>query len=191
RWKPLKPGVILKHNHDINCIFRDPVRNRYVALVSSYTTGKKWKGQRRITLQSVSDDLIHWKNPWAIITPNDAKDPGETQFYCMGGVIARGRTLIGMLKVLRDDLPADPGGPKAGIGYTVLAWSHDGENWQRDRTPYLDRNPGKGTWDHAMTWADCQLPVGDEVYIYYGGYARGHKIERFTERQIGFVRIRR
>lgn len=36
-----------------------------------------------------------------------------------------------------------------------------------------------------MTWADCQLVVGDEMFIYYGGYARGHKVERFTERQIG------
>jgi hypothetical protein len=190
RWKPLAPGVVLEHNHDINCIFRDPVRNRYAALVSFYTTGKSWEGKRRVTYQSVSDDLVRWKEPWPIITP-DAKDPGETQFYCMGGVMARGRTLVGMLKVLRDDLPADPGGKKRGIGYTVLAWSHDGEHWGRDREPFLDRNPRRGTWDHAMAWADCQLPVGDEVYIYYGGYARGHKVERFTERQIGLVRIRR
>jgi hypothetical protein len=42
-----------------------------------------------------------------------------------------------------------------------------------------------------MAWGDCQLPVGDEVYLYYGGYAQGHKVERFTERQIGMVRIRR
>jgi hypothetical protein len=189
-WKRLAPGAVLKHNHDINCIARDPVRNRYLALVSFYTTGKAWKGDRRVTYQSVSADLLHWKQPWPVLTP-DAKDPGETQFYCMGGVMARGRTLVGMLKVLRDDLAADPGGKRRGIGYTVLAWSHDGEHWQRDREPFLDRNPKKGTWDHAMSWADCQLPVGDEVYIYYGGYARGHKVERFTERQIGLVRIRR
>jgi hypothetical protein len=42
-----------------------------------------------------------------------------------------------------------------------------------------------------MTWADCQLPVGDEVFIYYGGYAHGHKVERFTERQIGLARMKR
>jgi hypothetical protein len=190
-WKPLAPDVVLRHDHDINAVFRDPDRNRYVALVSSYTTGEKWRGKRRVTLESVSDDLTHWREPWPVLTPDDALDPGETQFYCVGGVIARGRTLVGMLKVLRDDLPADPGGKVAGVGYTVLAWSHDGEHWQRDREPFLDRNPEKGTWDHAMAWADCQLPVGDEVYVYYGGYARGHKVERFTERQIGLVRIPR
>jgi hypothetical protein len=42
-----------------------------------------------------------------------------------------------------------------------------------------------------MAWVDYQLPVQDEVFIYYGGYARGHKVERFTERQIGLVRTKR
>jgi hypothetical protein len=138
---------------------------------------------------STSEDLIHWAEPRLIIAP-DEKDEGETQFYCMGGVLARGDLLVGMVRVLRDDLPADPEGPVAGIGYTTLAWSRDGVNWTRDKVPFLDRNK-PGTWDHAMSWIDCQLPVGDEVYLYYGGYARGHKIERFTERQIGLVRIPR
>src|SRR6202035_606611 len=99
--------------------------------------------------------------------------------------------LIGLLKVLRDDLGCDAGGPAEGIGYTALAWTRDGENWHRDRDPFFDRNHEQGTWDHAMAWMDCQLLVGDEVYLYYGGYARGHKVERFTERQIGVVRMKR
>ncbi len=189
-WKPLVPGVVLPHNHDINSIFRDPIRSRYLAFVSSYTTGPTWTGQRRISMSSASDDLIHWRKPWAIFTPDD-RDEGETQFYCMDGVLARGDLLIGLLKVLRDDLPADPGGPVAGIGYTVLAWSRDGEHWTRDREPFLPRDPKPGAWDHAMAWGDEQLIVGDETFIYYGGYARGHKIERFTERQIGLARLPR
>lgn len=190
-WTPLAPGVVLRHNHDINSIFRDPLRGRYIAFVSSYTEGPTWKGLRRIPMESVSDDLIHWKPPWVIIAPVDGEDEGETQFYCIDGLLARGGLLVGMLKVLRDDLPADPDGPVAGIGYTVLAWSWDGETWQRDREPFLPRNPQPGSWDHAMTWADEQILVGDETFIYYGGYARGHKIERFTERQIGLARMPR
>lgn len=190
-WKPLAPGVLLPHNHDINSLHWDPTRKRYLALVSSYGPGPTWKGTRRHTLESTSPDLIHWEQPWPILTPDDTKDQGETQFYCMSGVLARGDLLIGMLKVLRDDLPADPGGPAAGLGYTVLAWSHDGKSWTRDREPFLDRDSRPGAWDHAMSWADCQLPAGEQVFIYYGGYARGHKVERFTERQIGLVRIRR
>jgi hypothetical protein len=190
-WRMLSPGVVLPHDHDINSVHWDPIRKHYIALVSTYTTGPTWSGRRRATMMSTSSDLVHWEKPWFVLTPDDTKDEGETQFYCMSGVIARGGLLIGTLKVLRDDLPADPGGPKQGIGYTVLAWSRDGRTWTRDREPFLDRAPEKGAWDHAMSWIDCQLPVEDEVYFYYGGYARGHKVERFTERQIGLVKIRR
>lgn len=185
-WSKLAPGPVLTHNHDINNIFWDHLHGRYGANVSVYRGDSAWSGERRITYQAWSDDLLHWSEPRLIIYP-DATDEGETQFYCMGGVIGRGDLLVGMVRVLRDDLPAEPGGDVWGLGYTTLAWSRDRETWTRDRTPFLDRNPEPGTWDRAMTWADCQLPVGDELRIYYGGYRRGHKIERFTERQIGLA----
>jgi hypothetical protein len=35
--------------------------------------------------------------------------------------------------------------------------------------------------DHSMTWVASVLPVGDELYIYYGGYVCGHKIEKHKE----------
>jgi hypothetical protein len=38
---------------------------------------------------------------------------------------------------------------------------------------------------------DVQLPVGDEVFLYYGGYKGGHKINRFEERQVGLVKMKR
>jgi hypothetical protein len=77
----------------------------------------------------------------------------------------------------------------AGLGYTVLAWSRDGRTWDRDHEPFLDRNHIAGTWDHAHAWGDDQIIVGDETYIYYGGYARGHKVNRFEERQIGLAKM--
>lgn len=187
RWKKLTEGPVLRHNHDINNIYYDPIRKRYAANVSVYEAGEGWSGQRRVTYQSESNDLLHWSPPHRIVAP-DAQDEGETQFYCMGGVQARGETLIGMARVLRDDLPAEPGGTVAGLGYTVLTWSHDGQHWTRDKVPFLDRNTQPGAWDRAMTWGDCQLPVRDELYVYYGGYKRGHKVERFIERQIGLAR---
>ena len=33
------------------------------------------------------------------------------------------------------------------------------------------------------------IMVGDEIYIYYGGYSGGHKVDRFNERHIGFAKI--
>ena len=198
QWKLMAPGVVLRHDHDINSIYRDPIRKVYTAFVSTYTTGPTWKGQRRVTMQSTSLDLIQWEKPWFVITPvdgrpEDGKDQPETQFYCMSGLLARGNLLIGMVKVLHDDWKADdpPDPPDAyGVGYTTLAWSRDGRTWTRDRTPYLERDLAKSAWDHAHAWIDCQLPVGELVHLYYGGYKRGHKVERFTERQIGLLRIR-
>jgi hypothetical protein len=120
----------------------------------------------------------------------DEKDEGETQFYAMGGLINRGGLLIGLVKVLRDEVHNDPNDPSAhGIGDTTLAYTRDGIHWTRDREPFIPRNPKVGTFDHAMTWGDCQLIVGDELFIYYGGYMHGHKTNRFVERQIGLARM--
>lgn len=193
-WKPLSTDVLLAHNHDINGIHWDPLRKRYVATVSFHITGPAWSGTRRITKQSASRDLRQWTEPWVVLAPDDKLDQGETQFYAMDGYLARGDLVVGMVKVLRDDLKADqPPDPRDayGIGYTTLAWTRDGENWIRDREPFFDRHPQRGAWDHAHAWIDEQVPVGDEVYLYYAGYKRGHKVNRFEERQIGLVKMKR
>ena len=203
KWAPLAPGVVVASNHDITGIDWDPVRKRYIAFLSRYDTETEgpYKGLR-IPHQSVSDDLVHWKQPWRIVTPDPtaAIEKGETQFYGMSAMLARGSLLVSLVKVLRDDLNCEPDKTAAelhdtrryaGLGYTVLAWSHDGEHWQRDTEPFLNRNAQPGTWDRAMAWADDQMIVGDYTYIYYGGYRWGHKAERFTDRQIGFAHMLR
>ena len=151
---------------------------------------KSGHGIRRLIGMSSSKDFMSWEKPWRILVPDD-KDEGLLEFYGMGGMHVRGGLHIGLVRVLRDDLPCDPGGPKDGIGYAVLATSRDGVTWHRFREPFLDRNMEPGSWDHAMTWMSQAVPVGDEVWFYYGGYARGHKIEAKTERQIGLARMKR
>lgn len=193
-WTPLSPEPVIRHNHDITGIFWDALRQQYVATVSFYINGPKWKGLRRITKHSTSTDLFHWSEPRPVLTPDDELDEGETQFYAMDGYLRRGDLIIGMVKVLRDDLKADqpPEPPDAyGVGYTTLAWTRDGVHWVRGREKFFDRHPTKGEWDHAHAWIDEQLPVGDEVFLYYGGYKSGHKVNRFEERQIGLVRMKR
>jgi hypothetical protein len=193
-WTPLDPARVLKHSHDISGLYYDAARNRFVATLSVYRPGYDWKNNRRVTMQSVSSDLVHWSVPHYVVLPASGVDEGETQFYAMDGYLARGRMLLGMVKVLRDDLKADdpPDPPDAyGVGYTALAWSHDGVHWLRDTAHFFDPDPRKGAWDHAHAWIDEQVPVGDDVYLYYGGYARGHKVNRFEERQIGLVRMKR
>lgn len=193
-WVPMMPDAVLLHNHDINSIFWDPLRQRYVATVSIYTKGVGWSGDRRTTWQAHSPDLLTWSKLHAVLLPVDQLESGETQFYAMDGFLARGGVVIGMVKVLHDDWKADnpPDPPEQyGVGYTALAWTRDGKTWVRDREPFFDRAPERGAWDHAHAWIDEQLPMGDDVYLYYGGYARGHKVNRFEERQIGLVKMKR
>lgn len=192
-WQPLTTNVVVAHNHDINGLFYDPIRAHYSTVLSFHETGPTWSGQRRVTRQAVSTNLLKWSEPRAVLTP-DARDEGDTQFYAMDGFLRRGELIIGMVKVLRDDLKADdpPVPPDAyGIGYSTLAWTRNGLDWHRERTVFLDRNPIQGTWDHAHAWVDEQVPVGDEVYLYYAGYKSGHKVNRFQERQIGLIIMKR
>ena len=191
--KPTRHGV-----GDIVDVYYDPLSRHYGAAVKvhavpedGYAPGPRaGKGIRRLVGLSTSPDFLHWERPRRIFAP-DERDDGLLEFYGMGAVHLRGSLRIGLVRVLRDDLSCDPGGPKDGIGYSVLATSRDGINWQRRREPFLDRNPARGSWDHAMTWIGAAVPVGDEVFFYYGGYARGHKVGPATERQIGLARMKR
>ncbi|MFO0890399.1 MAG: hypothetical protein U0790_14810 [Isosphaeraceae bacterium] len=183
---------------DIVDVYRDPILGRYGSAVKLHAVpedglapgpraGKESggsSGSRRVRTSSTGSC------PRRIFVP-DEHDEGLLEFYGMGAVHLRGTLRIGLVRVLRDDLPCDPGGPKDGIGYSVLATSRDGIRWTRRREPFLDRNPEPGSWDHAMTWIGAALPVGDEVHFYYGGYARGHKVAPTTERQIGLARMKR
>jgi hypothetical protein len=209
-WTLTSKEPVFLHNHDITSLHWDPIRKHYMAFVSKVIGGFEDSSnpgtddeRRRIPHQTVSKDLIHWEPIWPIIMPKIGvpKEKGETQFYLMSGVVARGDLLIGLMKILRDDLNATYGkdanemGEKerkaAGIGYTVLAWSHDGRTWQRDYIPFIPNNPVPGSFDHAMAWGDEQIIIGEETFIYYGGYERGHKVNKPEERHIEFARMPR
>ena len=197
RWKEQAPGDAPLRGGDIIDVYWDPLRRRYGAI-----TKQGWRGQWtdrngkrhdmgiRAVGHATSRDFVHWTPPRLIFVP-DERDEGEMQWYSMGSVMLRGPLLVGIAKVLRDDLPAEPGGEVKGIGYSALAYSRDGETWTRLREPFLDRNPKPGTWDRAMTWTDSAVLVGDELLLYYGGYARGHKVAPHDERQIGLAKLPR
>ncbi len=204
-WTSISDKPVFLHNHDITTLAWDPIRKQYIAVVSNRLSGfgdpsnPSIDDKRRIPHETVSEDLLHWKPIWPIIMPmNDTpKEHGETQFYSMSGIVTRGDLMIGLVKVLRDDLNATPGKTAkqmgdmnrkaAGLGYTVLAWSRDGVTWERDYQPFVPHNPVPGTFDHAMAWGDEQINVGNKTYVYYAGYKRGHKVNRFNERQIGLA----
>lgn len=165
--------------------------------MESYTwtnaEGKSQTKDVRLVRARSSADFYHWPDSAALLFAPDNKDSGITQFYGgPAGVLQRGGLLLGFLKVLRDDVTVT-GAPVGayGQGYTVLAWSRDGETWQRDRMPFFEPSATAGTWDHAMAWVDDAEEVGDQVYLYYAGYKWGHKYNTDTERQIGEVTVPR
>ncbi|MFC2135968.1 hypothetical protein ACFLR4_04080 [Bacteroidota bacterium] len=206
-WTAASEEPELLHNHDITSVHWDPIRKQYFAAVSHRLNGfadPKYPtadDRRRIPHISTSKDLMNWEEIKPLFWPKIGApiERGETQFYSMSGVITRGELMIGLVKILRDDVNATPGKTAkqmgdmnrkaAGIGYTVLAWTRDGVTWQRDHQPFLDRNMFPGTWDHAMAWGDEQIIVDDETYVYYAGYKRGHKVARFIERSIGVAKL--
>jgi hypothetical protein len=192
-------GKIVPHGaQDIIDVFWDSSQQHYLVAVKTPAiptdgfaqTPRAGQSIRRLVGMSKSKDFTNWEKPWRIITPND-KEEGLLEFYGMGGIHNRGGLYIGLVRTLHDDYPCDAGGPPNGIGYAALAISRDGSTWHRFREPFLDRNQEPGSWDHAMTWIGCTLPVKDETHFYYGGYARGHKIAPDTERQIGLARMKR
>lgn len=193
-FKSISDDVVLKHNHDITNVSWDELRKHYVATISMMLAAPKSKGERRTTLQAFSTDLLHWDEPRIVLCADDSRDEGDTQFYAMNGFVTRGPLRIGMVKVLRDDLFSDAKeilakrGGGFGIGYTTLAWTRDGEHWIRDREKFLDRGP-EGAWDRSHAWVDEQAIVGEQTYLYYAGYRSGHKANRFTDRQIGVVKM--
>jgi hypothetical protein len=156
----------------------------------------------RLFAYSSSRDFLSFTKPRLIFVP-DGKDSGETQFYSISNIVRRGGYYLAMLSVLRDDLKADEtpeifdslilkkSYPIYGTGYTVLAWSRDGEQWFRDRhtAPFFEPDPDPSQWDHAVAWGTSIVPVDDWVYIYYGGYRYGHKV--YVDRQIGLARMPR
>jgi hypothetical protein len=205
-WTEGEGNPVFEHNHDISSFHWDPIREQYLAPISHRLDGYEDKthpyqndDNRRIGHGTTSKDLVNWEPIEVIIAPKLGVpiEKGETQFYSMSGVITRGDLMIGLVKVLRDDINATPGldakemgdmkRKAAGLGYTVLAWTRDGKTWQRDHEPFLSNNPLPGTFDHAMTWGDEQIVTGDKTFIYYGGYELGHKIDRWNQRHIGFA----
>lgn len=211
RWTSYESNPVIPHWPDgvgnytyhkigdiIGGLFYDPIHKHYLATFQmgalpedGFKPGPlAGKIIRRLVGMSVSKDFFQWEKPWRICVP-DEKDDGLLEFYGMRGIHARGSLLIGFVRVLRDDLPYEKGAKANGVGYTVLAISRDGRTWRRFRKPFLDRNPVSGAWDRAVTWIGEYLPMGDEVFLYYGGYATGHKPGLNSGgRQIGMARMR-
>ena len=95
--------------------------------------------------------------------------------------------MINFACILNEEVEGTDG---SGIGYTVLAVSCDLVHWNRMKEPWLSHSPeNPEAADHAVAWVADVITVGDEEFIYYGGYSGGHK--NFDDRTINLARLRK
>jgi hypothetical protein len=176
---PRRHGPVLVSKDGVGDIvdpFYDPLRRRWAAFVKMFAESgefgpnPKLASVRRLTgLSIASDFLTSWTPPARVFVP-DGGDEGETEFYGAACCVVRGDYLIAFLRVLRDDIGE-------GIGYTVLAWTRDGNRWERAREPFLNRCD-RGSPDGAMAWVYGVAEHEGVTYLSYSAYDTGHKVGR-------------
>ncbi len=188
-WSWGETGDTRKLIYDNMDVFYDPAKGRYIYIMGmlaqpedGYVGVSKTGPIRRLIGQCESRDFVHWSPPRRIMAPECRDD--MTEFYNMTMVYRNG-LYLGFVRILRDDLPADPGGPIEGVGWTELAVSRNGENWTRLPGVYFDRHSSRGAFDHAMAWLRAPVYVNREMYFYYWGFDEGHKVGRH---EIGLAR---
>ena len=121
--------------------------------------------KRRIW-QTESADMIHWSEPYAVLTPEDGEDGLDETYYGF--------------------YPFPVGGVRLGFLNTMsyvsneievrLVYSRNGKTWRHlnKRRPFLAPR-GEGHWDSYMaTITHDPIRVGDELYIYHGGASNHH-----------------
>ena len=122
------------------------------------------RANKRRIFQGTSTDLIHWSNPQCILTPDEDIDNLDETYYGMVQV-RMGQGYLGFLNTIRE------------VPNTLsvrLVYSRDGWHWfhLNKRQPWLVC--GEDSWDRCMVNVSSPpIPVGDELYVYYGG-ARNH-----------------
>ncbi|MBI3848932.1 MAG: hypothetical protein HY298_01380 [Verrucomicrobia bacterium] len=131
--------------------------------------------KRRVSVQE-SRDLQHWTHERNILVPTETDKP---EFYGMT-VFRRGDLLFGQLQTY------DRG---TGFMHSELAWSGDGQVWDRIPThpPFLERGAA-GSWEAGMVMAaESPVEVGDELRFYYGGFPLPHDTKQENVGSIGLA----
>ena len=200
-WTPHPDNPVLMGTGDTESLYGwDDRYSKYVAYIRS---GRHFRPEerpnipRRVIGRSESDDCINWTEPVTVVVP-DADDDPQSDLYHMH-VSGHHGHYIGMLHLY---VPSpDPFGPF----WPELASSRDGIRWRRlgDRQPFVPLGE-PGSWDEGMIGTGKGiLEVGDELWIYYGGWHEDHGISRphrrmDTDREaqqkaaaIGLARLRR
>ncbi len=184
-WNDYESNPVLTDVHDTHTIFGwDESSKKYVA----YLRPKLESSRVRVIGRSESTDFIHWSNPAAqvVLAPDD-KDPAGTEFYGMP-VVRFDSMYYGLVWVYHNTphwpwpkgvvVPEEQLTGSQQIVDTQLVTSPDGIAWQREgqRASFLPVG-APGEWDDGMVYPTTPIEVGDEIWIYYGGFNVRHTLE--------------
>ena len=194
---PEKKGSIQWRESAFDCmhVTWDPIRKIYVAYVKTPSwppaefgyISYKGKKDRRLTSITLSPDFVNWSTPARLLVP-EADDFYSIEFGYTVRAKPRGNQMLIWACLLDEAVATCP--ECHGVGYTVLATSSDLVHCRRMKQPWLDRDADNPqAYDHAMAWVADMITVGDEEYIYYAGYMKGHK--NFTDRTLNIARLRK
>lgn len=160
--RPTKSWLVPLSMSDALDVFYDDLKGRYVGYGKMWMPGPDgglhWKhGMGRIE----SADFIHWSKPQFILGVDD-RDPPQLEFHTSPVFLHNGQ-YFSLNQILNRS---------AGVMDIELMSSRDGFKWDR---PYagihiLERGTG-AVFDAATLLSNgTPLPVGDELWFYYGGY---------------------
>ncbi len=119
---------------------------------------------RRI-FQCESRDFRRWSEPRHILSPDPNTDNLDDALYAMG-TLRIGAGWLGFIQVFH---------MVANTSDIQLAYSNDGRNWSRIAagTPWLTNGPAD-SWDEFQIFVPRVIPMGDEMWVYYGGASCHH-----------------
>jgi len=166
-WRDCGANPVIAMGSDTTqSLIRDPATGKYVVY------GRMGSGGRRVG-RAESDDAIHFSEPRQVFAPDEIDEEG-TQFYGMPLDLYEG-LYLGMVWVYREGVD--------GTIDTSLATSRDGIDWERtlDRQTFLSLGP-EGGWEDGMARVTQRfLPVGDRIYLYYGGVQGAHRGRKYKQ----------
>lgn len=180
---------------DVVTVAYDEKNSRFVAAVKAGEWASKditYDIFHRVHRMSTSTDFINWTTPIDMESLADETDTQSanalvTDSYGLGLYPYEG-VYLGFDWVFPI---TDHTGWDAGHIFPELVFSRDlTEDWQRpSRTPIIPLG-ASGTWDDGMIFtASYPLQVGNEIWMYYGGFTEGHEDVPKTSR-IGLAKWR-
>ena len=184
RFRP-EPVLTTSDDSGLNdhpTVMHDTLRGRYIAFpkreaINPFANGD-WGFIQRMRCVSTSDDFEHWSAPVLALRADD-RDPPDFQIHGLSGFTYQ-NAYVGFV----DAMHSGDAGPMERTIDIQLACSRDGESWWRagDRGTFLPLGE-RGAFDRFLLFPAHTPPirVGDELYLYYSGMARRHRMGSYPD----------